>query len=479
MASAEAVPFATTGGLGEVVPSLARALAANGHDVKLFIPGYGTIDQRLLEAATAGPPLSLEMGGDRYEGSLRSIRHHGLEVVLVEHPSFSRAGLYGDDDGDYDDNDRRFAFFCRGVLAAARALDFRPHIIHCHDWQTALIPYLVRRDLSHDPFFGGAATVFTIHNLAFQGIFPVSALAGIGLGGEDFSISRLEYYGRINLLKGALVSAQTITTVSPRYSQEVLGADNGCGLEGVLAERRGDLVGILNGIDYGEWDPAADPFIPYRFRAADRSGKAADKAALQQEAGLAQGAFPLMGMVTRLTEQKGLPLLLESLPWLLGQEVQLLLLGTGDAGYVERFLSLQGLAPGRLALIPRFDQPLSRRIFAGSDIYLMPSRFEPCGIGQLIALRYGTVPLVRRTGGLADTVLDRRDDPMNYTGIVFDDFTAKSFKEGVQRALALYRDSREWDAVVRRGMAADFSWKRSAGEYETVYEEALLKRGAA
>jgi starch synthase len=480
MLSAEAVPFAMTGGLGEVVPSLARALAARGHDVRLLIPGYGSIDRRLLGASATVSDLSVAMAGGQHPAVIRQAAVNGVMVGLLESDTFfGRAGLYGDAAGDYPDNGRRFGFFCRGALEACRRLNFRPDVIHCHDWQTALTPYLLRHELATDPFFARTATVFTIHNLAFQGIFPPTVLDELGLGPEDFTIPRLEYYGQINLLKGALGSAAKITTVSPSYGEEILAAENGCGLEGVLAERRADLKGILNGIDCHEWNPATDPSLSRGYTSADLSGKALEKVLLQKELGLGQLPLPLMAMVTRLTEQKGIDLLLAIIPWLLRKKVQLAILGTGEELYMERLLGFQRKSPAQLALVTRFDPGLSRRFFAGSDIFLMPSRFEPCGIGQLISLRYGTVPLVRRTGGLADTVLDRRDDPVNYTGFVFDNFTPAAFRGAVEKALAAYGDVQGWRALMARGMAADFSWQRSAGEYESLYGQALAKRGAA
>jgi starch synthase len=403
-----------------------------------------------------------------------------LSVHLLESPDFfCRPELYGDEEGDYADNHLRFAFFCRAVLLFLQRGGIRPDIIHCHDWQTALIPYLLRYQLQNDPFFQGSATVFTIHNLAYQGLFPATVLPDLGLVAEDdFTMARLEYYDRINLLKGGLIGADALTTVSRTYAAEILETGAGCGLEGVLAQRRDALQGIVNGIDTREWDPATDGVLRYPFSSSSPSGKALQKRLLQEEAGLeAEAGRPLVAMVTRLSNQKGIELVMESLPWMVAHGLQVVILGSGEPIYRDALKEWAAEVPGHLAFFDQYDPARSRRIFAGSDIFLMPSRYEPCGIGQLMALRYGAVPLVRRTGGLADTVVDMVDDPVAYTGFLFDEFSAKALQQGLARALAAYGRIDSWQRLVKRGMEADFSWGWSAQRYEEVFRWALEKKG--
>ena len=475
MVSSEAYPFAMTGGLAEMTSSLAKALRKTGHDVRVAMPFYRCVEREDVYIRKGRKSVEPVIGGAPKKGLLRQSLLGDIPVYLLENREyFGRKGLYGDEEGDYPDNARRFAFFCRGVLDLLKRMDFRPDVIHCHDWQTALIPYLLKFELERDPFYEKSATVFTIHNLAYQGLFPEEALADMGLDQAHFGMDRLEFYGKVNLLTGGVLGADMVTTVSERYAAEVLTPEFGCGMEGVLGQRQGSFKGILNGIDYDEWNPSTDRELAKQYTASTLSGKAAQKKALQKLLGLPQIAdVPLIGMVTRLAEQKGIELLLEAMPWLFEQNVQLAVLGTGSRRYLQLMEAAKAKGRDKLAIDREFNPSLSHRIFAGSDLFLMPSHYEPCGIGQLIAFRYGSVPVVRRTGGLADTVIDKDDNSKDYNGFVFDEFTSEALKGALKRACEAYSDRDAWKKIVRRGMAADFSWSRSARQYEDVYRRAL------
>jgi starch synthase len=357
-----------------------------------------------------------------------------------------------------------------------KRLDFRPDIIHCNDWQTALVPFLIKQEHQDDPFFTKTALVYTIHNLAYQGIFEREALSSLGLNESHFTIDLLEYYGKINLMKGGMLTADVINTVSNAYCREIQTKEMGCGLQGVLQHRAHDLYGILNGIDYQDWNPSTDPLIFKNYTSTTLSGKAANKKNLQNALGLEQNpAIPLLGMITRLSSQKGLDLLEALLPKFEEQKLQLVLLGTGDEKYMKMLSTLQKKPSKKLSINLTFDQALSRKIYAASDMFLMPSLYEPCGLGQLISFRYGSVPVVRKTGGLADTVFDSRDGVREPNGFTFDEYTPEAFWKAISRALETYKDRKKWDKIVRSGMNSDYSWDHSGAEYEALYEKALKK----
>lgn len=476
--SSEITPFAATGGLAEVVGSLPRVLKRLGHDVRLVMPCYKMVGRSGAPIRKGRKGVDVVMNGVPHKGLLRQTQLDDLPVYFLENREFfHRDGLYGTPAGDFPDNHLRFSFFCRGVLELLRRLDFRPDVIHCHDWQTALIPYLLRHYHREDPFFMGTATVFTIHNLAYQGVFPHDVLAEMGLGPRDFAIDRLEFYGRVNLLKGGLGAADILTTVSPTYCHEILTPEQGCGLEGVLRERRDDLFGILNGLDEEQWSPASDRELFRPYTASTLAGKLANKKGLQKALDLADNPdLPLVGMVGRLATQKGIDLLVEILPWLSEQGLQMVLLGAGDEVYIRRLQAHAARTPGTFALRIGFDPALSHRIYAGADLFLMPSHYEPCGLGQLIALRYGTVPVVHKTGGLADTVFDVRLHGREGNGFVFEEYTPEALREALQAALEAYRDRDSWKKLIRRGMQSDFSWERAAVAYEELYRRAVATK---
>lgn len=473
--SSEVSPFAKTGGLADVAGSLPKALKKKGHDVRIIMPLYQCVETGGFTIKKSRKGFEIPIDGVMQKGLLRQTALGDIPVYLVENREyFHRPALYGTPAGDYPDNSQRFGFFCQGVVDLLKRLDFRPDIIHCHDWQTALIPFIIKHEHTEDPFFAKTGLVYTIHNLAYQGIFERQALPSLGLNDSHFTVERLEYYGKINLMKGGILAADVVNTVSSTYCREIQTEEMGCGLHGVLQQRAHDLYGILNGIDYQDWNPSTDPFIFKNFKASALSGKAGNKKNLQKALGLQQNpATPLLGMITRLSAQKGLDLLEKILPQLLEKDLQLVLLGTGDEKYMKMLAAFQEKSCDALSIHLDFDLGLARRIYAASDMFLMPSHYEPCGLGQLIALRYGSVPVVRKTGGLADTVFDAREGIREPNGFTFDDYTPEAFLDAINRALEVYGVRKKWDKIVRSGMNSDFSWDHSTDEYEALYDKAL------
>jgi starch synthase len=475
--SSEVSPFAKTGGLADVAGALPKALKKSGHDVRIIMPLYHCVETGSFTIKKSRKGFEVPIDGIMQKGLLRQSSLDDIPVYLVEKKEyFQRDALYGTPAGDYPDNSQRFGFFCQSVVDLLKRLDFRPDIIHCHDWQTALVPYIIRHEHKDDPFFTRTALVYTIHNLAYQGIFKRETLSSFGLDDAHFTVDRLEYYGKINLMKGGILAADVVNTVSNAYCREIRTEELGCGLQGVLQERAHDLYGILNGIDYQDWNPATDPLIFKNYTPSTLSGKAANKKNLQKALGLEQNpSIPLLGMITRLAAQKGLDLLEALLPKLQKGKLQLVLLGTGDEKYMKIFSALREKTPDALSINLTFDLALSHKIYAASDMFLMPSLYEPCGLGQLISFRYGAVPVVRKTGGLADTVFDLRDGVREPNGFTFDEYSPEAFWDAISRALETYQDRKKWDKMVRTGMNSDFSWDHSAEEYEALYEKALKK----
>lgn len=473
--ASEVTPFAKTGGLADVIGSLPAALRQRGHDVRIIIPLYRAVKAVTGRVRRTRRSCDILLDGATRRAHLRIGDLEGAPVYFIEQDElFDREYCYGPPHSDYPDNPRRFAFFCRAALDLVKRLDFRPDIIHCHDWQTALIPLLLRHDLKDDPFYATAATIFTIHNLAYQGLFPVESLRDMGLDQALFTVSQLEFYGKVSLLKGGIVNADVITTVSPTYCREILTPEQGCGLDGVLAQRRSDLYGMVNGLDITTWDPETDGNLATTYSATALAGKKLVKRALRKELDLEHGDGPLLGMVSRVVSQKGFDLIIELLPRFEAADVDLVILGSGDESYLRTLIDAAKRCRCIKICTGSFNDPLAHRIYAGSDIFLMPSRSEPCGLSQLIALRYGAVPVVRRTGGLADTVTDvsQRDG----TGFVFDEFSASALWEAIQRALAMYAVPEQWKKLVRRGMRKDVSWDTSAQRYEELYHAAMARR---
>ncbi len=475
-AASEVAPFAMTGGLADVAGSLPLALSALGHDVRIVLPRYRQIDRSALDlthAATFYVPLaSWKERCDILTGKLgKNVTVYFIDKDIY----FDRPGLYGTPRGDYPDNAERFIFFSRAIPELCRVLDFRPDIIHCNDWQTGLVPLYARTLAANADELRDTRTVFTVHNLGYQGVFWHWDMRLTGLSWDVFTPEGLEFWGKMNLLKAGLVYADVISTVSATYSREIQTPEYGHGLDGVLRKRSHDLYGIVNGIDYDVWDPAKDPALPKAYSAARPAGKQTCKEALRKLVKLPRVPAPLLGMVTRLSDQKGLDILMDALPRILARNCQLIILGTGDERYHRLLAEASGRHRDRMRVLLKYDDALARRIYAGSDLFLMPSRYEPCGLGQMHALRYGTVPVVRRTGGLADTVVNYSPRTGKGTGFLFDEYSPEALAACVERALKEYGRPAAWKRIVHAGMKVDFSWTRSAKEYEKLYRKALEK----
>ena len=479
IAASEMVPFAKTGGLADVTGALLPALAGKGEKVAAIIPCYRGLETR-FKAAPTGIRVRIPIvqgeeavvqEGEILEASLPG----GGSVFLVKHDGFfNREALYGTPDGDYSDNCARFTFFCRAVLELLKLSKWKPDVIHCHDWQTALIPIYLKTIMKDDPALAGIKTALTIHNLGYQGKFWHWDMKVIGLPWEYFTLDYLEYYGNINLLKGGIVFADAVTTVSKGYAREIQTEELGSGLTSVIQGRSADLYGILNGIDYGIWNPAADRHLPSTFRPEDLSGKAKCKAALQQEMGLAvQPEAPLIGMISRLADQKGFDILAESFDALMETNAQFALLGTGERKYHELFTDLAKKYQGRAGIRIGFDDGLAHRIEAGSDLFLMPSLYEPCGLNQMISLKYGTTPVVRATGGLDDTIQQWSPRTGKGNGFKFKPYTADDLVKTVRVALSVFSRPKEWQQLLHNGMAEDHSWSASAAEYQELFRRML------
>jgi starch synthase len=478
VASSEIVPFAKTGGLADVCGALPKALRRIGVEADCVLPLYRCVDRTRFPFSGQGEAVLVPLGNREEQGSVEETdAGGGVRAFLVRNDRyFDREFLYGTRDGDYVDNSERFTFFCRAVMEWIALSGQRYDIIHCNDWQTALLPVYVRTLYADREPFPRTGTVFTVHNLGYQGLFWNHDLPMMGLGWELFTPRGLEFYGKINLMKGGLLYADILSTVSDTYSREIQTPEYGYGLEGVLYDRREDLYGIVNGIDDEEWHPAADRWIAANYSANDLSGKAVCRRDLISVFGLPMGNEPVLGLIGRLTGQKGFDLVEKIGEWLAEQPLRVVILGSGERKHEEAMEKLGRKYPDRIAIRVAYDNALAHKIEAGSDMYLMPSRYEPCGLNQIYSLKYGTVPIVRETGGLADTVVDADENPAEGTGFTFRRFEAEELKGAVARALAAYADRSRWDAIVRRGMAMDFSWEASARAYVDLYGKALRKR---
>ncbi len=474
-AVSEMVPWAKTGGLGDVAGALPEALLRRGCDVRVCLPCYRVVRERAGGMERAVDRLRVPLGGVSLEaGVLETRTEQGVPVYAVEREDlFDRPNLYGNAAGDYYDNLERFAFFCRAALLACGETGFIPDVVHCHDWQTGLIPSIL------GGVFPEAGSVFTIHNLGYQGLFPADRLPATGLSADrHFHPEGVEYWGGISLLKAGIVYADAVTTVSPTYAAEIRTPEFGMGLEGVLRSRGNVLHGILNGADYARWDPGTDPFLPARYGPGRMAGKMQCKKALIREFGLDERLEqrPVIGVVSRLDRQKGLDLLIDVLDDLFALDAGLMVLGTGDPG-IEKALGAAGERfAGRMALRLGFDEPLAHRITAGTDLLLVPSRYEPCGLTQMHAMRYGSVPVVRATGGLEDTVSawDPRTGKGN--GFKFTEASPGALLEALRQALTRYDRRRPWEKLQESAMKADFSWDESAERYMRLFREVLLSR---
>jgi starch synthase len=475
--SPEVAPFAKTGGLADVAGSLPKTLKAVGCDIRLAMPYYRTAKKGNLKARRLFQDVEISLFGETLRDDIFSSKAGGgIPLYLINKDEyFDREYLYGTSKGDYFDNAERFVYFCRMALLLCKRLDFQPHVVHCNDWQTALIPVYLRTIYRGDPFFSGTCSLLTIHNLAYQGIFDEEKLEATGLPREVYHPGAMEYWGKINLLKAGIVFSDIINTVSHTYSREIQTPEFGYGLDGVLRDRSDHLYGILNGADYGEWNPKTDPLIAANYDETDLSGKAKCKEELLAELNLpgSLNELPLLAVISRLADQKGVDLLAESIEDLMEMDLGIVLLGSGDERYQQLFGRIAKKYPKKAGIKIAYDNTLAHKIEAGADIFLMPSKYEPCGLNQMYSLKYGTVPLVRATGGLADTVQDYNPTTGGGTGFTFRGYHSGDFVDTVREALVVYRDRERWKRLVIRGMRADFSWERAAGEYVNLYEKAL------
>jgi starch synthase len=467
--ASEVAPYSKTGGLGDVAKALPAALAARGHEVWVVTPLYRSVKRDGL--SSTGERIRLrfpfgQQGADLFEARPRE----GLRLLFLDHPGFyDRDGIYTDAQGDFWDNHRRFGFFSIGALSAAEHLGFIPDNVHHNDWQCGPAAVAVKRGYQASAL-GQARTVFTIHNLAYQGMFRKGVMEDLGLPWDLFTTEGLEFHDAVNFMKAGIAFSDAITTVSERYAQEIQTPDYGCNLDGFLRARRNRLVGIVNGVDTEEWDPATDPMLPARYSADDLANKRLCKQALRREFGLPdrEGDRPLFGLVSRLTGQKGISLLHQTLPWAMAADLEVVLLGSGEGRFEGMLRELAHRFPGRIAARIGFDARLSHLIEAGSDFFLMPSVYEPCGLNQMYSLRYGTIPIVRATGGLDDTVRQFTEPRGN--GIKFNDYLPDALAWAMNRALELYANPDWLRQVQHHGMTEDFSWNRSAEKYERLYQ---------
>ena len=464
-----AVPFVKTGGLADVVGALSPVLANQGHDVRVLLPYFGQIPREYSEKMSHVCDFEVQLGWRRQYCGIEQLRMNGVTWYFMDNKYyFARPYIYGMGGDEYE----RFGFFCRGALNMLPLLDFQPDIIHCHDWQSGMIPALLKIQYTHLPFYAGIRTVFTIHNLQYQGIFGIREVQDVlGLGDSLWTDDKLECFGCANFMKAALVYADMITTVSPSYAEEIQTAYYGERLDGLLRARKAELKGVLNGIDMDGYNPRTDKLIAENYSVDDLSGKAACKAQLQKELGLdVKPDVPVIGMVGRLSKQKGLDLVDYVISDIMRQDVQLVVLGMGEGRYFNLFSWAEGEYKGRVAARFTMDHTLAHRIYAGADIFLMPSQFEPCGLSQMIAMRYGTVPIVRETGGLRDTVLSYNEFSGEGNGFSFFNYNAHDMLHVIERSIGYYKNRRDiWETLQQRGMKGDYSWTHSADEYLKLY----------
>lgn len=476
MAAPEVAPFAKTGGLAEVVAALSKTLAGLGHDVRIILPRYQVVKPSGFNPVVE--KIWVEIGSKREKATVKATLTQNNLVYFVENERyFNREGLYGTPYGDHQDNDERFIFFSKAILAFLKTIDYQPDVIHCHDWQTGLIPVYLTTLYHKDPFYSQCATLFTIHNLAYQGLFPADRFNLTGLSQDEFTTEGLEFYNKISFIKGGLIYSDIINTVSRSYLEEIQTPEYGMGLDGALRSRREVLYGINNGLDYSEWAPAKDSFIFKRYDLNSLKLKKKNKDCLLDELRLTdERGLPLIGMVSRLIWQKGIDLLVSAMDDLMHLPLQIVILGKGERQYHDLLIEMAKRYPQRLSINFGYDNILAHKIYAGSDIFLMPSRYEPCGLAQLISLRYGTIPVVRATGGLKDSILEF--DPQNLTGngFVFSRYCIEEFLGAIKRAISIYKEKVLWRRLMTNAMREDFSWNRRAEEYVKLYKEAISKK---
>lgn len=467
IAASEAVPFSKTGGLADVTGALLKEYKKLRHDAVLILPFYKKTKEN-FKLKNTGKKISVITGNKNISGSIFS---DGDSTFFIDCKDFfDRDELYSIPQGDYPDNAARFSFFSRGILETCKAIDFMPDIIHCNDWQTGLVPIYLKYKFGGDKFFTKTFVLLTIHNIGYQGIFPASDMFFTGLDREFFNPEGIEFYGKINFLKAGIISSDFITTVSGNYAKEILTKEYGFGLDGVIRKRTPDIAGIANGIDYKEWDPQKDTYIAANYDAENPGGKKKCKAELLKECPIKSGTdAPLIGIVTRLSAQKGIDLILDSMEEIMSIGANIVILGKGDELFQKRLLAAAEKHKGRLCFKLGFQEGLAHKIYAGADIFLMPSRYEPCGLGQMIAMRYGTLPVARETGGLADTISDYQPLTNKGTGFLFADHTSSSLINCLKTAFTVYTVKNKWNKLRRNAMDINFSWNASAKKYIELY----------
>ena len=472
LASSEVYPYSKTGGLGDAVGALGKALALAGHEVVIVTPLHRGVREKFAGLRRVDWKFDLPLGAKRVDAALLALEvSTGLTVYFVDKPEyFDRPGIYNDSGGDYGDNAERFIFFSKCVVHLARHLPLKPEVLHVHDWPVALVPMLFQQEHRAGGWAKPPRSCLTIHNLAYQGVFPRAAFNLTNLPASCFHPETVEFYGQLNCLKAGIACADAVTTVSPRYAREITTQEFGAGLDGLLRKRQHALTGILNGVDYEEWNTATNPLIAAPFSADNIGGKTICKAALQRRFDLAQDArIPVFGSVTRLADQKGIDITVGALEEMLAASMQFVLLGSGSANYEQALKALAQRHPGKVGLQLGYDHALAHQIEAGCNFFLMPSRFEPCGLNQLYSLRYGTVPIVRRTGGLDDTVIDATDDSARANGIKFLEPAPHALAKSMRKALLLFQDQALLGRYQANGMAENFSWAKAVNEYEVIY----------
>ncbi|MEK6545298.1 MAG: glycogen synthase GlgA [Nitrospinota bacterium] len=491
IASPEIVPFAKTGGLADVTGALPKALQRLGEDVTVIMPKYQIVEDKKNNLEYAGKKIHVPIS-DRveeariYKGYISTPpasppykvgERGGIPVYFIDKKEYyDREYLYGTPQGDYPDNAERFIYFARAIIETCKTIGLRPDVIHCNDWQTGMVPVYLKTLYKNDPFFKDTAIVFTVHNLGYQGLFWYLDMHLTNLGWDIFTPEGIEFYGKINILKGGLVFADIVTTVSKTYSLEIQTKEYGHGLEGVLKKRKDDLYGVINGIDYDDWNPLTDGYIKAKYSKENLSGKWECKKELLKIYGLTPSKeIPLIAVISRLADQKGFDLIADIIDDLMKFDIQFVLLGTGEKKYNTLFEDIGKRYPAKTVIKIGFDNTLAHKIEAGADMFLMPSRYEPCGLNQLYSFKYGTIPIVRATGGLNDTV--ENYDPVKRTGngFKFSEYSSNALFSTIKKALEIYRDFSQWNRLIINAMSEDFSWDRSAREYVELYKKAKAK----
>ncbi len=478
LASSEVYPYAKTGGLADIAGSLPKALKQLGHDVRVIMPKHKCVAQCPLGIRPMGLDVDIPIGGTRKKGFLYSSHlNGGIPIYFVGNETYySRDPIYGTRHGDYPDNAERFIFFCRSVLEVCKSVGFHPDIIHCNDWQTGLVPVYLKTVYADDKWFQNTRTIFSVHNLGYQGNFPSSELKTAGLPFSIFTPKGVEFYNHFSFLKSGLVFADLLTTVSPTYAKEIQTKAFGFKMDGILRQRSQELFGILNGVDYQEWDPAFDPCIEKNYTPESISGKFACKRKLADLFSLkVDDAMPIFSMVTRLSSQKGIDLVIDILGDILGEGTAFVLLGSGDSIYEDYFLKLSKKFPDRIGVHIGFDEKLAHQILAGTDFLLMPSQYEPCGLTQMYSLKYGAIPIVRSVGGLADSIKEFNLKTLRGTGFKFKKFAPDNLHRTVQKAVSVYRKKNQWQRLTLNNMNANFGWDRAAKKYCQLYRRVLIK----